>query len=384
MNAWHARAARAADRIWYGGSAWRFALWPLSGAFRSLVAVRASLYRAGLKRSVRLPVPVVVVGNVTAGGTGKTPFVVWLARELASRGHSPGIVTRGYGGQGGRAPRRVTPDSSAAEAGDEPVLLAARTGRPVYACADRVAASRALLRAAPEVDVLLSDDGLQHYRLARAFEIAVVDGARGLGNGLCLPAGPLREPAARLGSVGAIVVNEGGVAAPEEAGPDGPKVLADLPSGVPRVPMTLAVTSVYRIADGAEATLEAFAGRTVHAVAGIGHPERFFRMLERAGLTVLRHPLPDHAKLRAEDLPRDPALPVLTTEKDAVKLRGAAAEDVWCVAVEAVVGAEEGRRLVDAVESALLAHAGRDADHTQRRGPAAPGHRERTCSTISE
>ena len=365
MNRWHARAARAADRIWYGGSAWRFALWPLSVAFRSLVAVRALLYRAGLKRNVRLPVPVVIVGNVTAGGTGKTPFVIWLARELAARGHSPGIVTRGYGGRGGRTPRHVTADSSADDVGDEPVLLAARTGRPVYACADRVAAARALLEAAPNVDVLLSDDGLQHYRLARAFEIAVVDGARGLGNGLCLPAGPLREPAARLGTVGAIVVNDGGVAAPGEAG--GGRVFAELPAGVPHVPMTLAVTSVRRIADGAEATLAAFAGRTVHAVAGIGHPERFFQMLERAGLTVLRHPLPDHAKLGVEDLPRDPALPVLTTEKDAVKLRGAAPEDAWCVAAEAVVGAAEGRALVAAIELALRAHAGRDADEPQRR-----------------
>ena len=364
MSDWHASAARAADRIWYGDSVWRWALWPLSAVFRALVAVRASLYAAGIKRSVRLPVPVVVVGNVTAGGTGKTPLVVWLARELASRGHSPGVVTRGYGGSAERSPRRVTAESPAAEAGDEPVLLAARTGRPVYAGADRVAAARALLRAAPEVDVLVFDDGLQHYRLARTFEIAVVDGARGLGNRLCLPAGPLREPAARLRTVDAIVVNEGSSAGASGAAANArPDVLASLPDAVLRVPMTLSVTRVYRIADGAEAPLDAFRGRTVHAVAGIGHPERFFRMLETAGITVLRHPLPDHAKLRAEDLPRNPAVPVLTTEKDAVKLRGTAADDVWCVAVEAVVRASDRARLVAAVEAAMLAHASARADH---------------------
>src|SRR5690606_22253731 len=231
-------------------------------------------------------------------------------------------------------------------------------GGPVEAGADRVAAARALLRAAPEVDVLGFDDGLQHYRLARTFEIAVVDGARGLGNRLCLPAGPLREPAARLRTVDAIVVNEGSSAGASGAAANArPDVLASLPDAVLRVPMTLSVTRVYRIADGAEAPLDAFRGRTVHAVAGIGHPERFFRMLETAGITVLRHPLPDHAKLRAEDLPRNPAVPVLTTEKDAVKLRGTAADDVWCVAVEAVVRASDRARLVAAVEAAMLAHA---------------------------
>lgn len=343
MNAWPTRAARVAERIWYGGSAWRFALWPLSALFRALVGLRARLYRAGVKRKVELPVPVVVVGNVTAGGTGKTPFVIWLARELAERGRAPGIVTRGYGGRAAQWPRRVTPESSPDDVGDEPVLLAARTGRPVHAGPDRVAAAEALLRDAPEVDVVLSDDGLQHYRLARAFEIAVVDGARGLGNGLCLPAGPLREPAERLASVDALVVNGDGARAAGLPGAD---------RDVPRVTMKLAVSRVYRLFDGAETTLAEFAGRTVHAVAGIGNPERFFRTLEDAGITVLRHPLPDHARLRPEHLPREPAVPVLTTEKDAVKLRGVVRDDVWCVAVDAVVGEADGARLVAAIEVA--------------------------------
>lgn len=347
MNAWQTRAAHVAERIWYGGSAWGFALWPLSAVFRALVGLRAGLYRAGVKHSVRLPVPVVVVGNITAGGTGKTPFVIWLARELAARGRSPAIVTRGYGGRAADWPRRVTPESLPDEVGDEPVLLAARTGRPVYAGPDRVAAAEALLRDAPNVDVVLSDDGLQHYRLERVFEIAVVDGARGLGNGRCLPAGPLREPARRLGSVDALVINGGGASGAE------PQVGA---RDVERISMTLAVSRVYRLADGAEGALDVFAGRTVHAVAGIGHPERFFRTLEAAGLAVLRHPLPDHARLRVEDLPQEPAVPVLMTEKDAVKLRGVERDDVWCVAVDAVVREADGARVLAAIEAAIAAY----------------------------
>lgn len=363
MNAWHRRAAHAVERVWYGGSAWRWALWPLSALFRGLVALRARSYRTGATRSVSLPVPVVVVGNVTVGGTGKTPFVIWLARELVARGHAPGIVTRGYRGRAAGSPLRVTAASSTDDAGDEPVLLAARTSRPVVAAVDRVAAAEALLADVPGVDVLLSDDGLQHYRLARAFEIAVVDAARGFGNGLCLPAGPLREPVARLAKVDAVVVNEG---SGDDDAAERRSLLRGIPGDALRVSMKLAVTRVYRVADGVEASLDAFAGRTVHAVAGIGHPERFFRMLERAGIVVLRHPLPDHARLRAEDLPREPAVPVLTTEKDAVKLRGATTHDVWCVAVDAVVDAADAERLLEAIEAAMLAHAHAGADHRAR------------------
>jgi tetraacyldisaccharide 4'-kinase len=233
-----------------------------------------------------------------------------------------------------------------------------------------VAAAQALLRDAPDVDVILSDDGLQHYRLARAFEIAVVDGARGLGNRLCLPAGPLREPPARLETVDAIVVNEGVGGGPSGASA-GAASRGALPrevetSGALRVSMSLAVTRVYRLADGVETRLDAFRGQTVHAVAGIGHPERFFEMLEGAGLTVLRHPLPDHARVLPEDLPREPAAPVLTTEKDGVKLRGAARNDIWCVAVEADVAGAEAARLLAAIESAMEAHLARAAQSKRR------------------
>ncbi len=310
------------------------------------MAARRGLYRLGIKEQATVPVPVIVVGNVTVGGTGKTPFVIWLARELGARGFTPGIVTRGYGGRAAEWPQRVLATSSADDVGDEPVLIARRTGCPVQAGPDRAAAAAALLREAPQVDVILADDGLQHYRLARAFEIAVIDGVRGLGNGQCLPAGPLREPAARLATVDAVVIHGRPVERRDATH-------AGLPVNGPQVAMSLTVSRVYRLADGAEARLDAFAGQPVHALAGIGHPERFFRMLEDAGMSVQRHPLADHARIRAQDLPVKPAWPLLMTEKDAVKLRGVARADVWCVAVDAVVGAAEGSRLLAAIEATI-------------------------------
>ncbi|HEX7081927.1 MAG TPA: tetraacyldisaccharide 4'-kinase [Gammaproteobacteria bacterium] len=350
-----AETARAVDSIWYGESAWRWPLWPLSLLFRLVVTLRAAAYASGVKRSVRLPVPVVVVGNVTAGGTGKTPLVIWLAETLRARGWSPGIVTRGYRGRARSWPRHVAADDDPALVGDEAVLLAARTGVPVSAGPDRVAAGALL--ADGGVDVVISDDGLQHRRMARAFEIAVVDGRRGLGNGLCLPAGPLREPASRLGTVDAVVVNDGGTAS--SASGSGTSACAGVPSSALR--MTLRVSRVYRVRDGATARLADFAGRTVHAVAGIGDPERFFRMLERAGLDVCRHPLPDHAEITAADLRPAPHGAVLVTEKDAVKCREIAHDDLWCVAVEAVLEAEAGGRLARTIDERLRASGGRPA-----------------------
>ncbi|HEX5420921.1 MAG TPA: tetraacyldisaccharide 4'-kinase [Gammaproteobacteria bacterium] len=310
---------------------------PMAVLYRGAVSLRAAAYSIGLKRAVELPVPVVVVGNISVGGTGKTPFLIWLAARLAERGYACGVVTRGYGGASPVWPRTVTAESDPREVGDEPVLLARRTGCAVAAGPDRVRAAQHLLSSAA-VDVLLSDDGLQHYRLARTVEIAVVDGTRGLGNGLCLPAGPLREPPERLREVDAVVINGGAW------------------GGEGSFRGELAVTQVYRVgddrtqtADGADyraaekpglardgrrpAALEDFAGRSVHAVAGIGHPERFFEMLERAGLRVVPHPLPDHAEIAAGDLELGPE-PVLLTEKDAVKCRFTPRGEVWCVAVE--------------------------------------------------
>jgi tetraacyldisaccharide 4'-kinase len=284
-------------------------------------------YRRGWRPVVESPVPVIVVGNVSVGGTGKTPFVIWLAEELKQRGRRVGIVTRGYRGKGTEWPRTVAPDSDPEEVGDEPVLLARRTGCPVVAGPDRVACVEALLKKA-RVDVVLSDDGLQHYRLGRSFEIAVVDGARGMGNGLCLPAGPLREPVSRLREVDAIVVNGG------EWGH----------AGVFRA--AAVVTKVYHLKDGALRTLESFRSEPVHAVAGIGNPQRFFDLQLDADLEVEAHPLADHAEIGPEQLTFDEPGAVLITEKDAVKCEHLKLDGVWCVVVDFQFDADSAARLM--------------------------------------
>lgn len=309
------RLSRFFNAVWYRGLPLAWLLWPAGWLYCGLAGLRRRLYAAGVLRTVRLAVPVVVVGNISAGGTGKTPGVIWLARTLVSRGYRVGIVSRGYRGRATDWPQPVGPDSDPDRCGDEPVLIAQRTACPVAVGPDRVAAAEWLLRRHP-LDVIVADDGLQHYRLGRDFEIAVVDGARGLGNGLCLPAGPLREPEARLLSVDAVVVNSG------PWGGDGVFRAELVPS------------RVYRLTDGHEARLDEFAGRRVHALAGIAHPRRFFDLLERAGLRVDAWPLPDHARIAAVDLRFGDDQPVMITEKDAVKCRRLADESVWCVTVD--------------------------------------------------
>ncbi len=320
-------AADLLNRIWYGNSPLRFGLVPISTVYLALARLRRTAYRRGWRPVVEPPVPVIVVGNVSVGGTGKTPFVIWLADQLKQRGRKVGIVTRGYRGKGTDWPRAVAPDSDPEEVGDEPVLLARRTKCPVVAGPDRVACVEALLRDA-RIDVILSDDGLQHYRLGRSFEIAVVDGVRGMGNGLCLPAGPLREPVARLQEVDAIVVNGG------EWGH----------AGVFRA--TAVVTNVYHLKDGAERTLESFKKQPVHAVAGIGNPQRFFDLLLDAGLDVEAHPLEDHAEIALDQLTFDEPGAVLITEKDAVKCEQLKPNGVWCVVVDFQFDADSTSRLM--------------------------------------
>jgi len=322
-----ASTAELLNDIWYGKSPVRYALWPVSAVYRGLARLRRTAYQRGWRPIVEAPVPVIVVGNVSVGGTGKTPFVIWLADQLKQRGRKVGIVTRGYRGKGTEWPRAVAPDSDPEEVGDEPVLLARRTGCPVVAGPDRVACVEALLEDA-RVDVVLSDDGLQHYRLARAFEIAVVDGARGMGNGLCLPAGPLREPPSRLQEVDAIVVNGAGWGH----------------AGVFRADAV--VTKVYHLKDGAERPLESFRHKPVHAVAGIGNPQRFFDLLLDANLDVEAHPLEDHAEITLDQLTFDEPGAVLITEKDAVKCEHLKANGVWCVVVDFKFDADSASRLM--------------------------------------
>jgi tetraacyldisaccharide 4'-kinase len=298
---------------------------PMSALFAGVVALRRALYRAGLLRAQRLPVPVIVIGNITVGGSGKTPLVAALASALAARNWRPGIVSRGYGrrkGAGGEAPLLVARDSDPDLAGDEPVLLA-RAGFPVVVASDRVAAASALLAAHPECNVILADDGLQHLRLARDVEIAVIDAARGFGNGWRLPAGPLREAPARLATVDAVVA----LGRDEGAGP---------PAWPGAFPMTLAGEVFHRVnAPEVTAGADAFRGAGVHALAGIGNPERFFAQLRVLGIAVAPHPLPDHHRLGATDLALPGASAILMTEKDAVKCGGLADDRCWYLPVRA-------------------------------------------------
>lgn len=314
----------ALERHWTRLSVVSWLLLPLSWVFCLLVMLRRRLFSLGVRKVQRLPVPVIVVGNLTVGGTGKTPLVLWLADELRAAGFRPGILTRGYRGQSRHWPLAVVPGTSADEAGDEAVLLAERSGCPVIAGPDRVADARELV--ARGCNVLVSDDGLQHYRLARDVEIAVIDGTRRFGNGRCLPAGPLREPVSRLQSVHFVVAN-GEPARGEMA-------------------MQIDLDGFRPLAGGGQTvTAEAFPG-PVHAVAGIGNPERFFTLLRNLGLTVVPHRFPDHHRFRPADLEFGDHRPVILTEKDAVKCRAFARPQHWVCAVSARPETRLGKELL--------------------------------------
>ncbi|HEV2213602.1 MAG TPA: tetraacyldisaccharide 4'-kinase [Gammaproteobacteria bacterium] len=323
-------------RRWYSSRpVWL--LIPLAAVFGALAALRRFAYRSTLLGTASLPVPVLVVGNITVGGTGKTPFVLWLAEALLEQGRRPGIVTRGYGGQAQRWPQVVDAGSEASVVGDEAVLLASRSGLPVAAGPDRVAAARLLLEK-HSADIIISDDGLQHYRLARVLEIALLDAERGLGNGWLLPAGPLREPSGRLNSVDIVVLKQS----------------ADAAFSWPRaVGMKLALEEAVNLADGRRLPLKQFAGTRVHALAAIGHPQQFFAGLRGAGIEVLPHALPDHALPSRLDLQPGDGLPVFMTEKDAVKCRHTGLKDLWYVPARAVIAEADRARVLEAVQGAL-------------------------------
>jgi tetraacyldisaccharide 4'-kinase len=317
------------ERHWQRITPVSAALWPLSLLFGAAAGARRAAYRNGLLPAVKLPVPVIIVGNITVGGTGKTPLTLWLAASLRARGYTPGIVCRGYGGRS-VAPQRVLPDSDPYACGDEAVLLARRSGGEVWTGADRVAAARSLLAAQPACNVIISDDGLQHLALARDVELCVVDAARGFSNGWLLPAGALRERASRLATVDAVVLNTGGGNASHPS-------LGLIPPEAPRFTMRLHGSEFRNLLDpGRRTGPEHFRGKRVHAVAGIGDPRRFFRQLEAMGLEVTPHPFPDHHPFVASDLAIPGAEAVLMTEKDAVKCRRFAAESHWELAVDAV------------------------------------------------
>jgi lipid-A-disaccharide kinase (EC 2.7.1.130) len=314
-------------RIWSGESPLWLLLLPLSWLYGLVSGVISLLYRLGIKRAWRAPVPVVVVGNLTAGGNGKTPVVIWLVEQLKARGIRVGVVSRGYGGKAAKYPLLLTSDTLTSEAGDEPVLIYQRTGAPVAVSPVRSEAVQALL-AGHDVQIIITDDGLQHYALARDKEIVVIDGVRRFGNGWWLPAGPMRERASRLKSVDAVIVN-GGVAQQGE------------------IPMHLHPGLAVNLLTGerkAVAQLPALV-----AMAGIGHPPRFFATLEQCGARIeKRVPLADHQALVPEQVAAFavPGQTLIMTEKDAVKCRAFAKENWWYLPVDAELSGEQPEQLL--------------------------------------
>jgi tetraacyldisaccharide 4'-kinase len=301
--------------VWYGNKPPSVFLRFLSFIYGVLSSVRRGLYRRGLLSSVRLPVPVIVVGNISVGGAGKTPLTLALIDALKARGFAPGVISRGYGGSA-RDPILVDLQSAASVVGDEPALIARTVGVPVAVGRDRVGAARLLLGAA-KADVLIADDGLQHYALCRDAEICVIDGERRFGNRRLLPAGPLREPLSRLHGIDFLVCNGG-------------------EAEVGEVAMTLFGDLAIALVDPQRRhPLRDFAGGPVHAVAGIGNPARFFAQLRAAGLDVIEHAFEDHFAFSANDLEFGDALPVLMTAKDAVKCHEFARAHHWQVPVSA-------------------------------------------------
>lgn len=297
------------SRAWLRRGLLACALWPLSRLFGGLLALRRALYRGGWLAAVRLPVTIIIVGNVFVGGTGKTPLVIWLVDALRRAGRVPGVISRGYGSSAAAAemPRLVLPDATPQQVGDEPLLIARRAQCPVMVGRDRVAAAQALLAAHPELDCIVCDDGLQHYRLARDVEIVLFDG-RGAGNGWLLPAGPLREPAARRRDFTVVNLPEG----------------AAMPAGMPAdaYRMNLAGAVALRLCDPAQQLpldeLNTLPGK-IAAAAGIGNPGRFFATLRQAGLVFDALPLPDHYDFTVNPFASVAADIILITEKDAVK-----------------------------------------------------------------
>jgi tetraacyldisaccharide 4'-kinase len=297
-------------------------LWPLSLLFSALVRWRRWCYQRGYFKQHRCSIPVIVVGNIAVGGTGKTPLVTALVAELKAQGLKPGLVSRGYGGQADKWPQNVTLESSPAVVGDEAVLLVQRCRCPMVVAPNRVAAVEQLL-ANNALDVVISDDGLQHYAMGRDVEIVVIDGQRQLGNGYLLPAGPLREGSSRLSSVDFVVINGAHHHAP---------LLPETFS------MTLTAESLVNLCDASrQKPLHEFSGQRVHAIAGIGHPQRFFSLLRAAGVEVIEHPFTDHHAYVTDDLQFSECLPILMTEKDAVKCRDFAADHHWVLPVKATL-----------------------------------------------
>ncbi len=303
------------EDLWYDKHFLSLLLTPVSWLYTAIVSMRRLAYASGILPVQHVSVPVIVVGNITVGGNGKTPLIIWLTEFLKDKGFQPGVVSRGYGGTVKQWPQQVRPDSDPAFVGDEPVLIAQRTLCPIAISPDRYSAAKALIEYT-ECDVLLCDDGLQHYGLNRDIEIVVTDGNRRFGNGRCLPAGPLREPVGRLKTVD-MVVSNGSEAINE--------YLMEY--------ITLKPRSLKN--EEQECDIESFAGQSVHAIAAIGNPDRFFLFLRSRQINIIKHIFPDHYQYQPEDLLFDDDLPVVMTEKDAVKCRRFAGDNFWYLPIKA-------------------------------------------------
>ncbi|WP_213992088.1 tetraacyldisaccharide 4'-kinase [Sodalis sp. dw_96] len=322
------------ERIWFGGEHWYWLLLPFSWLYGLVSAVVKTSYRLGWRKTSRFPLPVVVVGNLTAGGNGKTPVVLWLVTHLQQRGWRVGVVSRGYGGRAARYPLLLNDKTLPGEAGDEPVLIFQRTGAPVAVSPRRVDAVAALLKQ-QTLDVVITDDGLQHYALARDIEWVVIDGVRRFGNGWWLPAGPMRERAHRLDSVSAVITN-GGQALPGE------------------VPMQLQTGEAINLLSGQTCSVESLS--QVVAMAGIGHPPRFFATLRAKGVAPVREvSFADHQSYRHEQLSvlTSPGQVLVMTEKDAVKCRDFAQENWWYIPVNARLPDGDKERLLAPIEQLI-------------------------------
>ncbi|MDH5357772.1 MAG: tetraacyldisaccharide 4'-kinase [Gammaproteobacteria bacterium] len=312
---------------WYHPHPVRWILSPLSGLYCLLIWVRQQLYCLGIFKQHQLSVPVIIVGNISVGGTGKTPFVIWLAKRLQQAGYRPGIVSRGYGGKAKQYPQQVTPHSDPKIVGDEPVIISRHTNCPMAVAPNRVSAGQMLLKHY-DCDIIIADDGLQHYALGRDIEIAIVDGSRLFGNHYCLPAGPLREPISRLKKTDFIVHN-GSQSSPE-------------------FNMTLSQRHAINLSDPTLAKeLDYFKNKTVHAIAGIGNPTCFFKQLTDQGISITPHPFTDHHSFVAKDLYFNDDNPILMTEKDAVKCQQFANKNMWYIPIEATISGKLDQQLID-------------------------------------
>ncbi len=324
---------RETPAYWYGEDrgAKYYLLIPVSWLFCAIVWIRRTLYSLKIFRSRKAKVPVIVIGNITVGGSGKTPLVIWLANFLKEQGYKPGLVSRGYGGQAKQWPQQVRHDSDYVAVGDEPVMLASRTECPMAVGPDRPQVIDSLLEH-HDIDVIISDDGLQHYAMQRDIEVAVVNGERRYGNRQCLPAGPLRERISRLDKVDMVVVNGKGLRHEH--------------------PMTVSNRFAVNMLTKETKALSDFRSMKVHAVAGVGYPDRFFNSLREAGLDIEPHPFADHYRYEESDMTFDDKLPVMMTEKDAVKCVRFLNDNLWCVPASVTMGNAFGQRLLLLLEKA--------------------------------